>query len=291
MRRFLLLFVLVAAGTAAAQDSEVSFTSEEISPGIYMIYGVGGFAGGNVGLLVGNDHVAVIDDSMKPLAPKLAAHILELTDRSIDFMVNTHVHGDHVGGNALFAKNGTVVFAHENIRKRLLADPAPAGGPDGLPVVTFDDGVTFYLDGIEARVIHVPSAHTDGDSIIHFPAANVIHSGDVVFHAMFPFIDLDSGGSVDGYIAAQRAVLETADDDTKIIPGHGALTDRAGLETDLAMLVDSRDRVKALVEGGASEDDVLAANPLADYHDAYNWSFITTERMTRTLYRDLTTNQ
>ncbi len=287
MQRFLALFLLVAAGTVTAQDSEVSFTSEELAPGIHMIYGVGGFAGGNIGLLVGNDHVAVIDDSMKPLAPKLAAHILELTDRPIDFMINTHVHGDHVGGNALFAKNGTIVFAHENIRKRLVADPAPAGGPEGLPVVTFDDGVTFYLDGIEAHVRHVPSAHTDGDSIIFFPAANVIHTGDAVFHALFPFIDLDSGGSVDGYIAAQRTILGLADDETKIIPGHGELTDKAGLETDLAMLTDSRDRVQALIDSGASEDEVLAENPLADYHDTYNWSFITTERMTRTLYRDL----
>lgn len=291
MLRLLALFTLAAVGTAAAQDDEVSFTSEELAPGVYMIYGVGGFAGGNVGLLVGDDHVAVIDDSMKPLAPKLAAHILELTDRPIDFMINTHVHGDHVGGNALFAKNGTIVFAHENIRKRLIADPSPAGGTDGLPVVTFDDGVTFYLDGIEAHVKHVPNAHTDGDSIIHFPGANVIHTGDALFHSLFPYIDLDSGGSVDGYIAAQRAILDLADGDTKIIPGHGTLTDKAGLEADLAMLVDSRDRVQALIDDGAGEDEVLTANPLADYHDTYNWSFITTERMTRTLYRDLTTNR
>jgi glyoxylase-like metal-dependent hydrolase (beta-lactamase superfamily II) len=283
--------MLVAVGTAAAQDDEVSFTSEELAPGVFMIYGVGGFAGGNVGLLVGDDHVAVIDDSMKPLAPKLAAHILELTDRPIDFMINTHVHGDHVGGNALFAKNGTIVFAHENIRKRLIADPSPAGGPEGLPVVTFNDGVTFYLDGIEAHVRHVPNAHTDGDSIIHFPGANVIHTGDALFHSLFPYIDLDSGGSVDGYIAAQQTILALTDDETKIIPGHGALTDRAGLEADLAMLVESRDRIKALVDDGASEDEVMAANPLADFHDTYNWSFITTERMTRTLYRDLTNNR
>jgi glyoxylase-like metal-dependent hydrolase (beta-lactamase superfamily II) len=137
----------------------------------------------------------------------------------------------------------------------------------------------------------VPNAHTDGDSIIHFPAANVIHTGDALFHSLFPYIDLDSGGSVDGYIAAQRAILDLADDDTKIIPGHGALTDRAGLEADLAMLVDSRDRVQALIDAGASEDEVLAANPLASYDETYNWSFITTERMTRTLYRDLTTNR
>ena len=122
-------------------------------------------------------------------------------------MVNTHVHGDHAGGNAHFAESGTVIFAHDNIRKRLVEDSSAAGGPGGLPVITFGDGVTFHLGNIEARVMHMPAAHTDGDAMIYFPGANVIHTGDILFHAIFPYIDLDNGGTVDGYIAAQKQIL------------------------------------------------------------------------------------
>lgn len=277
------------AASASAQDAEISFKSTEISPGIFMVEGVGGFGGGNMAVLVGERYVAMIDDSMAPLAPTLLAHVTDTAGRPINFMVNTHVHGDHVGGNAHFADSGTVIFAHDNIRKRLEANPDSAGGPGGLPVVTFADGVTFHLDDIEARVIHYPAAHTDGDAIIHFPGANVIHTGDIAFHNLFPFIDLDSGGSVAGYIAAQEAILALADEDTQIIPGHGALTNRAGLAEDLEVLKAGYARVQALVEQGMSEEAVLAANPLAEF-DSRSWNFITTERMTRTFYRDLAGN-
>ncbi|MDJ0941604.1 MAG: MBL fold metallo-hydrolase [Woeseiaceae bacterium] len=281
------LFLLLAP-LALAQDAEITFKSTEISSGIYMVEAEGGFGGGNMAILAGDKHVAMIDDGLPPLAPKLLDHVTETVGRPIEFMVNTHVHGDHAGGNAHFAESGTVVFAHDNIRKRLLADSTGAGGPGGLPVVTFGDGVTFHLDNVEARVIHVPTAHTDGDAFIYFPKANVIHTGDVLFHALFPYIDLTSGGTVDGYIAAQKAILDLADDDTKIIPGHGALTNKAGMQADHAMLVAGQVAVKALVDQGMSEDEAVAANPLAEYADDFNWGFIDAERMTRTIYKDLT---
>ncbi len=288
MRRIALLAALLTSTTAFSQDFATSFESTEIAPGIYVVEGIGGFGGGNMAVLVGDEHVAMIDDSMAPLAPMLFEHVMDTTGgRAIDFMINTHVHGDHVGGNAHFAENGTVVFAHDNIRKRLLIDPSSAGGERGLPVVTFADGVTFHLNGLEARVIHMPTAHTDGDSIIHFPDVNVIHSGDIWFHDLFPYIDLDNGGDVDGYIAAQIAIWEMADDETKIIAGHGSSSNKAELRDDIDMLIAARDAVKALHDQGMSEDDVVAANPLAEYHDNYNWGFITTERMTRTIYKDL----
>ncbi len=288
MRKILLLAVLLTSATALAQNFATSFETTEVAPGVYMVEGVGGFGGGNMAVLIGDDHIAMIDDSMPPLAPMLLEHVLEATDGAdIDFMINTHVHGDHVGGNAHFAESGTVVFAHDNIRRRLIEDPSPAGGAGGLPVVTFADGVTFHLNDLEARVIHMPTAHTDGDAIIHFPGVNVIHTGDIWFHDLFPFIDLDNGGDVDGYIAAQIAIWEMADDDTKIIPGHGGLADRRELRNDIDMLVGAQAAIKALFDDGMSEDDVVAANPLAEYHETYNWGFITTERMTRTIYRDL----
>ncbi len=277
------LSLTLFAGAAPAQ--EISFKSTEVSPGIFMVEGVGGFGGGNMAVLVGEEYVAMIDDSLEPLAPKLLEHVTDTAGRPINFMINTHVHGDHVGGNAHFADSGTVIFAHDNIRKRLEADPKSAGGPGGLPVITFADGVTFHLDGIEARVKHAPHAHTDGDAFIHFPEANVIHTGDIAFHGLFPFIDLDNGGSVDGYIAGQEAILALADDATKIIPGHGTLTDKAGMTEDLHVLKAGQARVRELVDQGMSVEDVLAAEPLAEF-ESRSWQFITTERMVRTLYRD-----
>lgn len=270
-----------------AQDAEISFASSEVAPGLFMVQGVGGFGGGNMSLMVGDQYIAMIDDGLEPLAPKLLAHVTATAGRPVNFMINTHVHGDHVGGNAHFAEQGTVVFAHENIRKRLLADAAPAGGERGLPVVTFGEGVTFHLNGLEARVMHMPRAHTDGDAAIHFPGVNVIHAGDIVFHGLFPFIDLDNGGSVEGFLAAQETLWALADDNTRIIPGHGELTDRDGMRRDIDMLRDARARVAALLEQGLDEEQILAAGPLASYHDEFNWGFITTERMTRTLVRDL----
>lgn len=287
MRSAILFLFFLCACSAHAQQFATSFESSEIAPGIHMVSGVGGFGGGNMAILVGEQYVAMIDDSLEPLAPKLLEHVAETAGRPVNFMINTHVHGDHVGGNAAFAENGAIVFAHDNIRKRLIAEPAPAGGEGGLPVVTFAEGVTFHLDGLEARVIHVPAAHTDGDAIIHFPGVNVIHTGDAMFNNQFPFIDLDSGGSVTGYITAQEKIWSMANDETKIIPGHGALASKADLRRNIDMLTDSRALVQALVDEGQTEEQVVAANPLAGYHDTYNWEFITTERMTRTLYLDL----
>ena len=159
-----------------------------------------------------------------------------------------------------------------------------------MPVVTFGDAVTFHVNGQEAYVFHVAAAHTDGDAVIHFRDANVIDAGDLFFNYMFPFIDLDSGGTVDGYIAGQQRIIAMSDGDTRIIPGHGSLADRDDLQVAVDMLVDSRQRVKKLVDAGMSAEEAVAANPLADYHDTWNWGFITTERMTQTLYRDLTTD-
>jgi glyoxylase-like metal-dependent hydrolase (beta-lactamase superfamily II) len=288
MKRTILL-LLALAPLANAQDGEITFKSTEVEPGIFMVEAVGGFGGGNMAVLVGDGHVAMIDDGLPPLAENLLAHVTETAGGPIDFMVNTHVHGDHAGGNAHFADSGTAIFAHYNIRKRLLEDASGAGGPGGLPVITFGDGVTFHLGNIEARVIHMPKAHTDGDAFIHFPGANVIHTGDILFHAIFPFIDIDSGGTVDGYIAAQKKIVSMADNDTKIVPGHGPLTDKAGMTADIEMLVEGRALVKALVDRGMSVDEIVAADPLAKF-DSYNWSFITAERMTRTFYRSLTTD-
>jgi cyclase len=288
MNRLLLLIVsLVATATVLAQDMATEIKATKAAPGVYMLEGANGFSS-NMGLLVGDEHVVLIDDGMAPITADLIATVDELSGSSIDFIVNTHVHGDHVGSNATLAENGAVIFAHDNIRKRLVEAPDPAGGTAGLPVVTFADAVTFHVNGQEAYVFHIAKAHTDGDAAIHFRGANVIVAGDLHFNHLFPFIDLDSGGSVRGFIAGQRRIIEMADEDTVIIPGHGPVANRDDLQASLDMLVDAEARVEALVLEGKTEEEVLAANPLADYHEAWNWGFITTERMTSTLYRSLT---
>ena len=289
MKRLLTASLLFAVVAIHAQEFATSFKSTEVVPGIYMVAGADGFGGGNMSLLVGEDYIAMIDDGVVPLAPTLLLHIVETAGRPINFMINTHIHGDHVGGNAYFAENGTVIFAHDNIRKRLIEDSGPAGGEGGLPVITFAEGVTFHLNGLEAQVFHIPRAHTDGDAAIFFPDVNVIHAADVMFHKLFPFIDLDNGGTVAGYIAGQKMLISMADDETKIIPGHGMLATKADLQRDLLVLTDSQARVKLLVDQDWTIEEVLEANPLAVYHDDYDWQFISTERMTRTLYRALTT--
>ena len=288
-KRNLAIACLVLAAPLQAQDFATSFDATEVAPGVYMLTGADGkFGGGNMGVLVGDEQVVLIDDAMVPTAQPVLDAVNELAGRAPDFVINTHIHGDHVGGNALMQENGAYVVAHDNIRKRLSADPEDAGGEDGLPIITFSDSVTFHVNGHEVYVFHVHDAHTDGDGVIQFRDLNVIHAGDILFNNLFPFIDLDNGGSVQGFIEAQKKLIALSDEDTVLIAGHGELATKADVERNLAVLADGRERVKALVDKGMTEEEVLAANPLADYHDEYNWSFITTERMTRTHYRDLT---
>ena len=281
---------LLLALPLAAQELATEVKSTEVVPGIYMLEGANGFSS-NMGLLIGDEHVLLIDDGMAPITAGLIATVEELAGRPLDFVVNTHAHGDHVGSNATLATNGAIVFAHDNLRQALLDSVDDAGGPAGLPVVTFSDEVTFHVNGHPAIVFHLPAAHTDGDAVVVFPAQNVIDAGDLFFNSLFPFIDLDSGGSVAGYKAGQQRLLELANEQTRIIPGHGPLASKADLQAALDMLTDSEARVQKLVAAGMSQQQVLEANPLADYHAKWNWGFITTERMTTTLYRSLTDGQ
>lgn len=284
-RLFFAAVMLLCAGHSAAQQFATSLKSTEVIPGMLMLEGADGFAGGNMALLVGEQHVVLIDDGIEPIGPLLIEAAREYAGRDIDFVINTHVHGDHAGSNSTMADSGAVIVAHDNILKRLLADSSPAGGEGGLPVVTFSDAVTFHLNGLKAHVMHVATAHTDGDAVIHFPDANVIHTGDIFFNDLYPFIDMDNGGNVAGYAAAQQQLLAIADDDTIIIPGHGPLARKADLAAANAMLVDAEKRVKALLDKGMSAEEVLAAQPLALYDEQWSWGFIDTERMTNTLIR------
>ena len=285
--RKLIILALVFALPASAQDLATTVKATEAAAGIYMLEGVDGFSS-NIGLMVGDEHVLLIDNGMAPITASLVAKVKELSGRSVDFIVNTHAHGDHVGSNATLAADGALIFAHDNLRNALLDNIDYAGGETGLPVVTFSDQVSFHANGHRAFVFHVPAAHTDGDSVIYFPDQNVIDASDLFFNSLFPYIDIDGGGSVAGFKAGQQRILDLADDETVIIPGHGAMGNKADLQVALDMLVDAEARVKKLLDAGMSEEQILAANPLEDYHEKWNWGFITTERMTKTLYRSLT---
>ena len=295
--RIALLLVLAMAQTVMAEETTNPFAAVEVAPGIYQIGNTNeGFAlnvpddfvGGGVGLLVGDEYVVMIDDVLEATAPALVAKAEEIAGRPIDFVINTHAHGDHVGGNVYVTEKGALVVSHDQLRARMKDNEQLNSGPGALPVITFSDMMTFHVNGEEAVAIHMPNAHTDGDAVIHFVNANVIAAGDLSFRGLFPFIDLDSGGSVAGYMAGMQRMIDMADADTKFLTGHGDVGTRAGLEQDLAMLKDAEARVKALIDKGMSAEEILAANPLSVYHEDYSWFFITTERMTQTFIRSLT---
>jgi cyclase len=267
--------VLVASPVLAQpQDlSKVEIKAEKVADGIYMLTG----RGGNIGLSVGKSGAYVIDDQYAPLTDKILAAIRAITPEPVRFVVNTHWHGDHTGGNENLGRTGALLVAHENVRRRMSTEqfsatfdrktpPSPEGA---LPVVTFTDAVTFHWNGDEIRVYHVPPAHTDGDAVVHFVNANVVHAGDVFFNGGYPFVDVSSGGRIDGVIAAAERVLSGIDDKTRIIPGHGPVGTKADLQAYRDVLKTLRDRIAKLKAEGKSRDQVIAAKPTAD-HDA-NW--------------------
>jgi cyclase len=247
----------------------VRIRTTALSKGVYMLQG----SGGNIGLSVGDDAAFLIDDQYAELSPKILAAVKALTDKPLRFVVNTHWHGDHTGGNENLANAGVIIVAHDNVRTRLSSEQfiaafnsrTPPAPPKALPLVTFSETVAFHLNGDDIHVVHVPPAHTDGDAIIHFMNANVLHLGDVFFNGRYPFIDLSTGGSFEGMIGAATAALRYANDSTRIIPGHGPLGTRADLVAYRDMLVTIRDRVAALLKAGKTKEQVIAAKPTADF--------------------------
>lgn len=284
--------VFVAWSSLIFQDpSKIQMQTEKLTEGVYMLVG----SGGNIGVSVGKDGVFLIDDQFAPLTEKIKEAVAKISDKPIRFVLNTHWHGDHTGGNENLGKAGVIIVAHENVRKRMSVEQfmeffgrkTPPSPEAALPVITFTDSVRFHLNDDTIEAFHVAPAHTDGDSVIHFRKANCIHMGDLYFNGRYPFIDLSSGGSLDGVIAAVERVLNIADEKTKIIPGHGALSNRAELVKYGAMLQIARERLWKLVQAGKSLDEVKAAKPLADLDPIWDGGFISSEKFIEIAYRSL----
>jgi cyclase len=284
----LVLLTVLSARLSAQDFSKATITTVSVADGIYMLMG----QGGNIGVSVGADGVLLIDDQFAPMHDKIVSAIGNITDQPVKMLLNTHWHGDHTGGNELFADGGTLIVAHDNVRTRMSAKhfssffgaeqpPSPSAA---LPVVTFDSAVTLHVNGMTIHAQHVPPAHTDGDSVIWFREANVVHLGDTFFNGLYPFIDIDSGGSLRGMIAAVDQALPDIDQATKIIPGHGPLTGRKGLVRYRSMLNTVADRIEALVADGKTRQQVIEAKPTAEYDAEWGSGFIKPERWVGMLF-------
>ena len=283
MRRLLASAALIASGPVVAQDlSKVEIKTEQVAPGVAVLFG----AGGNIGVSYGEDGTILIDDQFAPLTEKIQTAVSTLGAQPVKFLVNTHWHYDHTGGNENLGKAGAVIMAHDNVRVRMAAGqgnqkPSPKVA---LPVVTYADGLKLHLNGEEVRVIHMPAGHTDGDSIVHWTKSNIIHMGDLFFLRMsFPFVDARSGGNVRGVIAAADKVLAMADAQTKIIPGHGAVATKADLKQYRDMVAEIVAKVEISAKAGKTLEQIKAERP-ADGYGVKADGFITADRFVETVY-------
>jgi cyclase len=290
----LALFALSAPAFAQDDMSKVEIKTEQLAPGVVVLFG----AGGNIGVSYGEDGTILIDDQFAPLTGKIQAAVAALGAQPVKYLINTHWHGDHSGGNENLGKAGAIIMAHDNVRVRLAAGAVSGAGTSGartiaaaptvaLPVITYADGLKLHLNGEEVRVIHMPAAHTDGDSIIHWTKSNVIHMGDLfMLQISFPFVDRESGGDVRGFVTAADKVLAIADDQTKIIPGHGAIATKADLQNHRNMIATVIAKVEAGIKAGQTLEQIQASKPTEGFGVNPN-GFISADRFVEVVYKNL----
>jgi cyclase len=288
-----LLFVCVLVAAQEEDFSKVQMRVTKVAGNVYMLEG----AGGNIGASVGEDGIVIVDDQYAPLAEKIQAALKGITDKPVRFIINTHYHGDHTGGNAYFLKQAPVI-AHDNVRKRLESGGGAGNGgsvhldvkpspKEELPILTFDHDVTIHLNGDDIRALYFPAGHTDGDSIIFFPKSNVVHMGDDFVTYGFPFIDVESGGSIGGMIDAVEKVIAQLPPDVKVIPGHGPVSSLDDVRVYLKMLRETRDVAQKAIKEGKTLDQMKQAK-LLDPWKKYSGDFITEDAFLETLYYSLT---
>lgn len=283
---------LPAASLAQDRDwSKIEVKTTHVAGSVYMLSG----AGGNIGVSAGEDGVFLIDDQFAPLSDKVKAAVAAISAKPIRFLINTHWHGDHTGGNENFGKAGVVIVAQDNVRTRMAVEQVnelskkvtPPSPGVALPILTFSESVTLHLNGDTAHVNHMPPAHTDGDSYVVFESTNVVHTGDLFFNGGYPVIDVSAGGGISGMIAAADRLLQAVRPDAKLIPGHGALGTPADLSAFRDMLQTAREHVAALVKAGKTIDETVAARPTADLDERWGKTFVDPERFVRSVYISL----
>jgi cyclase len=285
------LVALLSASCALAQPKpdDVTIRVEKIAPGVAVLFG----QGGNIGLSYGVDGNVLIDDQFAPLTPKILAAVATVDPDPVQFLINTHFHGDHSGGNENLAKAGAIIVAQDNVRTRMGQENMVLGGkvapsPTGaLPIVTFAQDMSVYRNGDRLHIFYAPHAHTDGDAIIHFEKANVVHMGDTFFNGLYPFVDTDSGGNIRGIIAAADRVLAISNDQTRIIPGHGPVASKADLAAYRAYLVDVVEKVQAAMKVGKTLAQVQTMKPSAAYDAKYGGAFIKPDAFVAEIYASL----
>lgn len=278
----ILFFYLISTSVfAQGRFDKVTIKTTKLTDNVYMLMG----AGGNIGVSVGDDGVLVIDNQFAPLTPKILAAIKEISDKPVKIVMNTHHHGDHTGGNENFGKLGATIIAHDNVRIRLKENKPEIA----LPVITFNDELNVQMNGEQVAVFHIDDAHTNGDALLYFTESNVLHTGDTYFNGRYPYIDLKSGGSVNGYINAVKAGLMVCDENTKVIPGHGNLSNKTEYQTFLKMLETLKTNVLKAITSGKTEEEVVSDESITKAYDdlGYGTGFINTERVKRIFYTSL----
>ncbi|WP_411894299.1 MBL fold metallo-hydrolase [Winogradskyella sp. A2] len=285
----LLLFAsLINLNANAQRFDKVEIKAAQLTEKVYMLQG----AGGNIGLSVGDQEIFIIDDQFAPLSQKILDAIKKISNKPLTFLVNTHFHGDHTGGNENMAKAGATIIAHENVKKRLkgIQRDGTFKSKETIPVITFNDKLNITINDEDVAVFHVSNAHTDGDSILYFTESNVLHTGDTYFNGRYPYIDLNSGGSINGYIEAVKRAMILINEDTKIIPGHGQVSNLTEYKSFLNMLETLRGNIQNAIDSGKSEEDIQSDSSLTkDYDDLdYGTGFINSERIRLTIYKSLT---
>lgn len=285
MKIFLLAVAALGLGAwnSGSQEPAPEIKVVEVTDNIAMLVGFGG----NIGVMKGDDGVLMIDTQFAQFESGIREAMAKFTDGKPTYVVNTHWHGDHVGGNLGFGKDGLLI-AHQNVRARMKKGGRGAGpaDPGALPEITYKDGLTLHWNGEPVHVLHLPTGHTDGDSVVLFTKSKVVHMGDLMFHKLFPFVDVTSGGDVIGYVQSLKAALKLIPADAKIIPGHGELATRADLEGEVAMMEDCIKIVKGRIAEGLSQAEAVDLG-LPEKYAAWSWQFITTEKWLTTLYQEL----
>lgn len=269
----LLILTTIIVNDVNAQFENVTINTTKLTDSIYMLEG----SGGNIIVSVGQDGVFMVDDQFAPLTEKIKEAILKITDQPVKFVINTHLHPDHVGGNENLGEIGAIIVSHDNVRKRLSTEQfseffkrtIPPMPEKGLPIVTFSDNMTAYQNGDEIKIIHVDNGHTDGDSIVYFTKNNVIHVGDDFNDKSYPFIDISSGGSIDGLISSLETISSIINDETKVVSGHSEISNKTKVNEFTNMLKDVRENVNQMIESGKSLEEIIASQPTSKYDEIY----------------------